>query len=68
MKLSAQDCYVFEDSFNGIISAYRAGCVPIMIPNQREPSDDIRNLCAGIYKNFFEAINSIEGRKFERNI
>lgn len=60
MSLSATDCYVFEDSFNGIISAHRAGCVPVMIPNQREPTDDIRKLCAGIYEDFFAAIDAIE--------
>ena len=63
MNLSAKDCYVFEDSFNGIIAAYRAGCVPVMIPNQREPSDEIRKLCAGIYKDFFAAIVAIEQQK-----
>ena len=60
LNLSPAECYVFEDSFNGIISAHRAGCVPVMIPNQLEPSDDIRKLCAGVYKNFFEAQNAIE--------
>lgn len=63
MKVAPSDCYVFEDSFNGIISAHRAGCVPIMIPNQREPTDEIKKLCAGIYENFFEALNSIERQK-----
>ncbi len=60
MGLATKDCYVFEDSFNGIISAYRAGCVPIMIPNQREPTDDIKKICAGIYKNFFEALDAVK--------
>ena len=60
MQLSPKDCYVFEDSFNGIIAAYRAGCVPVMIPNQREPSDDIKKFCAGIYKDFFAAIVALE--------
>ena len=60
LNLSPAECYVFEDSFNGIISAHRAGCVAVMIPNQREPTDEIKKICAGVYKNFFEAQNAIE--------
>ena len=30
INVPANDCYVFEDSFNGIRGAYAAGCVPIM--------------------------------------
>lgn len=60
LNLSPADCYVFEDSFNGIKAAHSAGCIPIMIPNQLEPTDEIREICAGVYKNFFEAVSAIE--------
>ena len=60
LNLAPNDCYVFEDSFNGIIAAHRAGCVPVMIPNQLEPTDDVRKICAGVYKNFFEAIDALD--------
>ena len=40
VNLSPNDCYVFEDSFNGIRVAYSASCVPVMIPNQREPTEE----------------------------
>lgn len=60
MNLAPQACCVFEDSFNGIISAHRAGCIPIMIPNQCKPSADVKKFCGGVYENFFEAINALE--------
>lgn len=63
LDLSPSDCYVFEDSFNGIISAHRAGCVPVMIPNQREPTDEKKKICAGVYKNFFEAVSAIKRKE-----
>lgn len=35
-------CYALEDSYNGIISAYRAGMMPIMIPDMLPPTDEMR--------------------------
>lgn len=62
--LPPKDCYVFEDSFNGIRAAYNAGCVPVMIPNQRKPTEEIQNLCVEVCTSFFEAMNSIKEQKF----
>ena len=59
MKLPPQDCYVFEDSFNGIIAGQASGCSTIMIPDQRQPTEEIKNLCSGVYKSFIEAIEEI---------
>ena len=36
------DCYAIEDSQNGVLSAYRAGCKTIMIPDLLEANDDIK--------------------------
>lgn len=52
--LAPEDCYVFEDSFNGIRAGVAAGCFTIMIPDLFEPTDEIRQLVAGVYKNFEE--------------
>ena len=60
MNLSPQDCYVFEDSFNGIIAGNKAGCAAIMIPNQIQPTEEIINLSAGIYNSLKEAMKAIE--------
>ena len=36
-----EECLAVEDSPNGIISAYRAGCRPVMIPDQSEPDEEL---------------------------
>lgn len=39
-----QDCYAVEDSPNGVLSAARAGCRVIMVPDQDEPKPEIEKL------------------------
>lgn len=34
-----EDCIALEDSKSGILSAYRAGCMTIMVPDQDEPNE-----------------------------
>ena len=51
LDLPASDCYIFEDSFNGIRSAKAAGGAAIMIPDTVQPTDEIKNLCAAIFPN-----------------
>lgn len=44
INLSPKDCLALEDSPNGILSAYRAGCKPIMIPDLTQPDDYTKSL------------------------
>lgn len=37
LGLKPEECLVLEDSPTGILAAYRAGCVPVMVPDQDEP-------------------------------
>lgn len=60
LNLPASDCYVFEDSFNGIRAAQAAGSVAIMIPDQVQPTDEIKALCAAIFPNLNVARQAIE--------
>ena len=54
------DCYVLEDSVNGILAGYRAGCSVIMVPNGVEPDDGIRSMCAGVYKTLADVREAME--------
>ena len=43
LGLKPEECLVLEDSPTGILAAYRAGCVPVMIPDQDAPDDEVRS-------------------------
>ena len=60
LNLAPNDCYIFEDSLNGIRSAAAAGGVAIMIPDQVQPTEEIKKLCAAIFPNLNEARLAIE--------
>lgn len=55
-----EDCYVLEDSPNGILAAYSAGCAPIMVPNDVEPDQATRDMCAGIYGSLSDVAAAME--------
>ena len=60
MKIAPENCYVFEDSFNGVRAGNNSGALTIMIPDQVQPTEEIRNLCDGIYKSFKEVLEAIK--------
>ena len=45
LGLLPSECIALEDSPNGIISAHRAGCIPVMIPDLSEPDDELLKIC-----------------------
>ena len=40
------DCYVFEDSANGIRAGVAAGCVTVLVPDLAEPPADLTGYAA----------------------
>jgi len=57
-----EECYIFEDSFNGIRAAHAAGGMAIMIPDQTEPNEEIRGLCT-VYRGLQEALQAIRAEE-----
>lgn len=55
-----KQCFALEDSKNGLISAYRAGCNPIMVPDLWQPDEETEKILYGKFqdleevKNFFQ--------------
>ncbi|MDR1629179.1 MAG: HAD family phosphatase [Oscillospiraceae bacterium] len=39
-----QNCMALEDSRNGILSAHRAGCLPVMVPDLWQPDEEIERI------------------------
>ena len=44
LDLKPEECIALEDSPNGILSAYQAGCMPIMVPDLSEPDEQTKKL------------------------
>jgi len=44
LNLRPEECLALEDSPAGILSAYRANCLPVMIPDQDQPGDETLRL------------------------
>ena len=42
LGLKPEECLVLEDSPTGIMAAYRAGCVPVMVPDQDQPDKETK--------------------------
>ena len=63
LQLDPSECYVVEDSFNGIRAGYAAGCKTIMIPDQETPTEEIRGLCTACCDDFFEVISLMKEGK-----
>ncbi len=60
LELLPKECVAFEDSPNGIKSAYSAGCRVIMIPDLTQPDDEIKPLLSGIYESLDKAVDFFE--------
>jgi len=43
LGLEPKECLAVEDSPNGVLSAYRAGCKVVLIPDQTAPEEEIQD-------------------------
>ena len=55
LGLSPEECYVFEDAYNGIKAASAAGARPVMVVDQVEPDETISALCFYVAHSLTEA-------------
>ena len=60
LGVPAADCYIFEDSFNGIRAAAAAKGAAIMVIDCVQPTDEIRALCTGVYESLNGALAAIQ--------
>ena len=49
LGLPCGECIALEDSPNGILSAFRAGCKPVMIPDLSAPDEETRAMLYGCF-------------------
>ena len=55
-----EDCYVFEDAFNGVNAGVSSGARTIMVPDLVQPTDEIREKVAAVCTTLKEASIKIE--------
>lgn len=60
LSLLPEDCIALEDSPNGILSAYRAGCIPVMVPDLDKPGEAIQKNLFQEKENLLEVIELIK--------
>ncbi len=62
LGLAPHECAAFEDSPNGIKSAFSANCHAIMIPDMTPPEADLLPMLSGVYDTLDKSIDFFEGR------
>ena len=62
LKLPPKNCLVLEDSPHGILAAYKAGCLPMMIPDLWQPDEDIKALLYAQGNSLLDVIPVLKGQ------
>lgn len=57
---SPKECIALEDSKNGLLSAYRAGCKSIMVPDLWQPDEEILQIIEGKYSDLEQVKEAFE--------
>ena len=54
LGVAPEETYIIEDSYNGVRAAARANAFPIMVPDLKEPTEEMRSLAKLILKDLYE--------------
>ncbi len=54
MGVSPKETYAIEDSYNGIRSAYRAGMMPIMVPDMLPATEEMQQISVAVYEDLLQ--------------
>lgn len=60
LGVKPSECMVLEDSPAGILAAYRAGCLPVMVPDQDKPDKETKAMLYALAENLLAVISLLE--------
>ena len=60
LGLKPEECLVLEDSPTGLLAAYRAGCIPVMVPDQDQPDEEVKGRIYAIAKSLIAVVQLFE--------
>lgn len=63
LETEPENCYALEDSKNGLLSAYRAGCMPVMVPDLWQPDEEIEDILYGKFEDLEKVKEFLEGEE-----
>ena len=66
LGVNPKNCLALEDSPAGILSGYRAGCLPVMIPDLDQPDEETRKLLFAQADSLFDIIDLIQRQNAHR--
>ena len=61
-----ENCLALEDSYTGILSAYRAGCLATIVPDLDQPGVNILSIAYARADSLTDVIDLMEGKPAER--
>lgn len=60
LGLVSSDCYVLEDSFNGVRAGHASGAFTIMVPDMNEPDAEMKEKADAICRDLYEVKEKME--------
>ena len=60
LGVKPEECIALEDSKNGLLSAHRAGCKPVMVPDLWQPDEEILQVICGTYSDLEQVKEALE--------
>lgn len=65
LGVDPSECFIIEDSFNGIRAAFAAGARPLMVPDLLEPDEEIRGMAEAVFPSLYEVLELFREGTFE---
>jgi len=60
LGLKPEECLVLEDSPTGLLAAYRAGCIPVMVPDQDMPDEEVKNRVYAVVDTLIDVVELLK--------